>query len=122
MNELHLPWLELSILVPALGALWVGRLRDPDIARRHSIAISFLALLSAAGAWQDFGSLGAIEAHDRWDAMWGLLGGEVFAIDQLSAPLLPLAALLYLLTHLATLRTKVRRFSFAWSLAAEAVL
>src|SRR5687767_3880941 len=72
MNELHLPWLELAILVPAVGALWVGRLRDPDVARRHSIAISILVFVCAVGAWQDFGSLGAFEAHDPWDALWQL--------------------------------------------------
>ena len=122
MNELHLPWLELAILIPAAGAVWVGRLRDPDVARRHSIAVSILALVCTVGAWQDFGFLDAVEAHDSWDMIGQLTGSEVFVIDELSAPLLPLASLLYLLTHLATLRTKVRRFSFAWSLAAEAVL
>jgi NADH-quinone oxidoreductase subunit M len=122
VSELHLPWLELAILIPAIGALWVGRLRDPDAARRHSLAISGLSLACSIAAWQDFAVLGAVEAHDPWDALWRLAGGEVFAIDELSAPLLPLASLLYLLTHLATLRTKVRRFSFAWSLAAESIV
>src|SRR5690606_30993794 len=42
--------------------------------------------------------------------------------DAFNAPLLALAGLLFLLTHLATLRTKVRRFSFARSLAAESIL
>jgi NADH-quinone oxidoreductase subunit M len=122
VSELHLPWLELAILIPAIGALWVGRLRDPDAARRHSLVISALSLACSIAAWQDFASLGVAEAHDPWDAFWRLAGGEVFAIDKLSAPLLPLASLLYLLTHLATLRTKVRRFSFAWSLAAESIV
>ena len=119
MSELLFPWLELAILIPATGALWVGRMRDPDTARRHSLVISGLSLACSIAAWQDFSALGAVEAHDPWDAFWRLAGGEVFAIDELSAPLLPLASLLYLLTHLATLRTKVRRFSFAWSLAAD---
>ncbi len=43
-------------------------------------------------------------------------------IDELSAPLLPLAALLYLLTVVSTLRTKVRRFPFTWTLFSEAIL
>ena len=40
----------------------------------------------------------------------------------MSAPKLPLAALIYFLTNLATLRTKVREFSFARSLGSEAIL
>ena len=39
-----------------------------------------------------------------------------------SAPKLPLAALICFLTNLATLRTKVREFSFARSLGSEAIL
>ena len=55
---------------------------------------------------------------------WGLLpreAGVPFAVDGLSAPLLPLVALLHFLTALATARTKMARFSFAWMLAGEAV-
>jgi NADH-quinone oxidoreductase subunit M len=47
---------------------------------------------------------------------------DVFVVDELSAPLLPLAALLYLMTVLSTLRTKVSRFSFGWTLASQAIL
>lgn len=122
MSELHLPWLELAVLIPIVGAIWVGRLRDPDMARKSSIFFSGLALACTVGAWQDFWTLQTFEAHGRWDILQRIFGGEVFVIDELSAPLLPLAGLLYLLTFLATLRTKVRRFSFSWSLAREAVL
>src|SRR5262249_43911914 len=41
--------------------------------------------------------------------------------DELSAPLLPLVALLHFLTALATGRTKMRLFSLTWSLAAEGI-
>ncbi|MBC7856165.1 MAG: oxidoreductase, partial [Pirellulaceae bacterium] len=40
---------------------------------------------------------------------------------QLSAPLLPLVALLYFLTILTTLRTKIRRFSFMGCLVSQAL-
>jgi NADH-quinone oxidoreductase subunit M len=120
--ELHLPWLDLAILTPLGGAAWVCRLRNPDTARRHSLIFCGLAMLAAIGAWQDFRTLHTFEAHDRWDLWSYLSGSEVFVIDELSAPLLPLASLLYLLTHLATLRTKIRRYSFAWSLVAESIL
>jgi NADH-quinone oxidoreductase subunit M len=47
---------------------------------------------------------------------------DVFVVDELSAPLLPLTALLYLMTALSTLKTKVNRFSFGWTLFSEAIL
>jgi NADH-quinone oxidoreductase subunit M len=42
-------------------------------------------------------------------------------VDEFSATLLPAVALLHFLTALATARTKMARFSFAWMLAGEAV-
>ncbi len=122
MIELHLPWLELAILVPLLGSLWVSRLRDPDRARQHSLIISGLALIFSVGAWIDFGELHRFVAHDRWDVFAQVFHEEVFVIDELSAPLLPLSALLFFLTELATLRTKIRRFSFALTHLSEAIL
>ncbi|MBN9120504.1 MAG: oxidoreductase [Planctomycetes bacterium] len=55
---------------------------------------------------------------------WGPLPravGAAFAVDELSAPLLPLVALLHFLTALATARTKMARFSFASMLVGEGV-
>jgi NADH-quinone oxidoreductase subunit M len=46
---------------------------------------------------------------------------QALVVDELSAPLLPLVALLHFLTALATARTKMARFSFAWMLVGEAV-
>ncbi len=122
IEQLHLPWLELAVLIPLLGSLWVSRLRDPDVARRHSLFISGAALICALGAWIDFGELHTFEAHDRWDVFEIVFHEDVFVIDELNAPLLPLSALLYFLTELATLRTKVRRFSFALTHVSEAIL
>lgn len=121
MTDLHFPWLELSILIPLLGAGLVSRLRDPVQARTWSVVASGLTLLSAFAAWEDFGLLNANEADDAWHLLPRLFGREVFVIDQLSAPLLPLTALLYVLTIFTTLRTKIRRFSFPWTLASEAI-
>lgn len=122
MIELHLPWLELAILLPLLGSLWVSQQRDPDRARSYSLIISAITLVCAVGAWIDFGELHRFEAHDRWDVFEIVFHEDVFVIDELNAPLLPLAALLYFLTELATLRTKVRRFSFALAHLSEAIL
>ena len=122
MSDLHFPWLELSILLPLIGAGLVHRLRDPLQARTWSVVVSGLTLLSAFAAWEDFGWLNAKEADDAWHLLSRLFGREVFVIDKLSAPLLPLTALLYSLTILTTLRTKVRRFSFPWTLVSEAIM
>jgi NADH-quinone oxidoreductase subunit M len=122
MEELRFPWLMLGILTASLGAVWVKRYSKGERARTWSLRFSGVVLLLAFGGWLDFASLGASRAHDRWD-LFVLLGhGPVLVIDELSAPLLPLASLLYFLTNLATLRTKVREFSFARSLVREAIL
>jgi NADH-quinone oxidoreductase subunit M len=122
MIELHLPWLEFAIVTPLVGALWVARQRDAELAQKHSLIFSGSALAFALGAWLDFGTLHTFEAHDRWSIGWHIANIEPFVIDELSAPLLPMAALLYFLTSVATLRTKVRRFSFAGMLVAESIL
>lgn len=122
MTSLDLPWLQLAMVVPLVGALWVSRVRDPDRARRYGLVVSGLTLLLAVGAWRDFASLDRFQAQDRWDVVEQIAHEDVLVIDELSAPLLPLAALVYFLTVLATLRTKARRFSFAVTLVSEALL
>jgi len=122
MSELHLPWLELSVVLPLIGAIWVSLLKNRDRARTHSIVICIATLVCALGEWIDFAMLGTFEAHDHWDMIQFISHRDVFVIDELSAPLLPLGALLYLTTVMTTLRTKVSRFSFGWTLFSEAVL
>jgi NADH-quinone oxidoreductase subunit M len=122
MPELHFPWLGLAILVPALGAVRVALARDPDTARRRSLVVSGLALACAVASWCDFRWLGCAEARDGWGRLATMLPAGLLVVDELSAPKLPLVALLFFLTHLATLRAKVRKFSFPRSLASEAIL
>ncbi|MCC6509478.1 MAG: oxidoreductase [Pirellulaceae bacterium] len=122
MIELHLPWLELAILLPLVGALWVSRVPEADRVRQISLAISFLSLICTLGAWIDFGFLHVFVAHDHWDMFASLTGKEFFVIDEFSSPLLPLVALLFFLTQLATTRGKARRFSFAWALLGQATM
>jgi len=116
MNELHLPWLELCILVPALASVWVGRILDVSRARSASLAVSAVTLLLALSGWIDYETLFAFEAHDHWDVVKSFIGREEFVIDKLSAPLLPLTALLFFLTMLATPRVKFGKYSFALGL------
>lgn len=122
MNTLHFPWMLLSIVVPLVGAAWVSRLRDPEWAQRRSVVLFAVTLLCSVGAWLDFSTLAEFEAHDGWDVIARTFGSETFVVDELSAPLLPLTALIFLLTAVVTVRTKVRRFSFTGTLVSEAIL
>ncbi len=122
MIELHLPWLELAILLPFIGGLFVSRVPEADRIRRISLSISALSLVCSIGAWIDFGFLHVFKAHDHWDMLSSLTGNEFFIIDELSSPLIPLVALLFFLTQLATTRGKARRFSFAWALLGQATM
>jgi len=122
MNELRLPWLELAALIPLVGAVLLARQRDPDLARKWCLALGGLTFACTLGAWIDFAGLGG--ALDSGPSAFPWPGGwrSFLVIDELSAPLAPLTALLYLLTALATLRTKVRRFSFAWTLVSLVIV
>ncbi len=122
MPELHLPWQELSILLPLLGGLVIGAVRHPERARILSILLCSFTLIATIGEWVDFSTLHTFEAHDHWDVIEWIFHKDLFIVDELSAPLLPLAALLFLMTVLSTLRTKINRFSFQWTLIAEAIV
>ena len=121
MTVLHLPWLEIAILLAVVGALAVNRVRDPQRAARLGMAFTAAALLCTLLAWAAF-ALGATPAAGAaWSAQTYVWGRQPFRLDNLSAPLVVVAALLHFLTALATPRTKMRRFSFSWSLFSEAI-
>lgn len=122
MPELHFPWLELSILIPLIGSLVVHFPSDRETARKICVLIASVTLLCATGEWIDFIRLGTFEAHDHWDVVAEFLHFEILVVDELSAPLLPLAALLYLLTIFSTLKTKSHRFSLSGTLLSESIL
>ncbi len=122
MSELYLPWLEISLLCPLVGALCTVRFGETDTARKWCLCFSALTLACTVGAWLDFQSMDVLEANDRGHLISRIAGREVLLIDRLSAPLLPLVALLYFLTTVATVRTKLRRFSFPASLVSETIL
>jgi NADH-quinone oxidoreductase subunit M len=122
MAELHFPWLQLMIATPTIGALWLATVRDPERVWKYAFVITAITLLLSLCAWQDLRMLQSFEAHDRWDVVTSLWGLNSLVIDQISAPLLALAALLYFLVTLATLRTKFRRFPFALNLVSLSLL
>ncbi len=120
-DELSLFWIEAAALVAAVGSLCVVRVRDPLRAWRwgllftaFALVFSILAGLEFYGHWPSSGNL-------QWSQQLRPWGTEWFGVDELSAPLFPLVALLHFFTVFATGRTKVRRFSLSLSLAALAV-
>lgn len=122
MPELHFPWVETSILLPLVGAIVVAMFRDVSQARRWALVFCGISLVLATCEWIDFWSLGTYEAHDHWDVIEWIFHEDIFLIDELNAPLLPLAALGTFLTILTTLRTKSQRFSYPWALISQSIL
>lgn len=116
INLFAVPWLELSVGIPLAGAAVVGRVRSPVAALRWCLAFAGATLVCTLLV-----VAGEITGESPNGASDWVFGGRLLAVDTLSAPLLPLVALLHLLTALATPRTKMARFSFAWMLAGESL-
>ncbi len=121
MNLFHLPWVELAILVALLGAVCVSQLREPDRAALWGLAFTGAAFGCTFLAWLGFYLGVPPEAGDPWSFQVRVLGRQVLGMDELNAPLVPVVALLHFLTGLCTARANMRRFSYTWSLAAEAI-
>ena len=121
MNLLLLPWLEIALALSLLGSLCVSRMRDPSRASRWGLVFTGAVFGCTFLSWLGFYLEIPASALEEWSLQPRLLGRVVFSVDELSAPLVPVVALLHFLMALATARTKMRRFSFAWSLAAEAL-
>jgi NADH-quinone oxidoreductase subunit M len=121
MTLLELPWLDLTIASALVGAVWVSRVKSPNVAARLGLFFTGLAFACAFLAWLGFYLGVGPGATGRASLQSYLFGREVFFLDELSAPLVPAVALLHFLTALATTQTKVRRFSFSWSLASESI-
>ena len=100
MSELHLPWLELAILLPLVGAGIVAAIGSPDRARVWTLGFLSASLLGTLGAWFDFGWLETEVAHDRWDGLSWISGRNLLSMDEFSAPMLALVSLRGLLTVL----------------------
>ncbi len=117
-----IPWLDLALLVPLVGAVLVAQLREPYQARQWACGICGAALICAQLAWYltNTPTDEAIAAF-RPGSISALAGREVFELDDLSAPLMPLCGVSYFVTLLVTLRTKMQRFSFAGALFSLAI-
>ncbi|HBN75014.1 MAG TPA: oxidoreductase [Planctomycetaceae bacterium] len=122
MSELHFPWMEISILVPLLGAIWMQLRGETASAIKGTIAICAVTFLLTVAELVDFVLLNSFEAHEHWPFMNTIFNNEIFVVDELSAFLLPLGALIFLVTVMSTLRTKTPRFSMKWALISEALV
>lgn len=120
MTLLALPWLELAILLPLVGVGCVARVRDVRLALVWCLAVTGAALACTLLVWAGYWA--GVPAGGPWSANEWLFGGRaVLGVDDLSAPLLPLVALLHFVTVLATARKKIARFSFTWLMAGESL-
>ena len=115
MSVWAIPWLELAVVVPLVGAASLGRFRDPVRAFRCGYVFTAAALACAVLAWAGVGTPPSASVQPY------LFGRRLFAVDPFSAPLVAIVALLHFLTAVATGRTKMRRFSLTWSLVSESV-
>jgi NADH-quinone oxidoreductase subunit M len=122
MIPLPLPWLEAAILLALVGAVTISRVRNLDRAWRWGAAFTGAVLacsmLASLGFYlQEWSETKAAASHGSLQVY--LFGRPYLGLDELNAPLVPVAALLHFLTAVATARTKMRRFSLTWSLSAE---
>ncbi len=121
MLELHLPWLELAIVAPLLGVLVGILVKETQTTQWIAVITAGLTLVFTIAAWADFSRLKVFEAHDRGDVLSPWLGTEAIVMDEFNAPLLSLTALMFFLTPLATLKTKLKRFPFKTNLVSESL-
>ncbi len=101
MNPLLWPWLEIAVAVPLLTALPVLAMRDKLLALRVGTVGCALAFVASFMAW--------LAQHTGWSHG----AGPLFRIDELSAPLVPVIALLHLLMAMTTSNWKAESFGAA---------
>jgi NADH-quinone oxidoreductase subunit M len=121
MNPFAISWLELSILVPLLGALVTWASRGSNARASCGLAFTAATLACSLMAWAGFQTGASPGGAAPWEVLPGLLNKRLLVIDELSAPLLPLVALIHFLLVLATAGTKLAQISYPVLLATEAV-
>ncbi len=120
MKELHFPWMEVSIILPFIGAFVVKFIRRISIAYPIAVGIAVLCFILTVAEAIDFATLKSFEAHDHGDLCSGF-----FIVMSLSLINLRSAAsdgaLIYLVTILSTLKNKDSAFLFAVALLSESL-
>jgi NADH-quinone oxidoreductase subunit M len=92
-------------------------MRDPVRAFAWGLAFTAAAFASTVLASAGFYLCLSYGWNADWDFLGHVTGRQPLAIDELSAPLMPVVGLLHFLSALATGRTQMRQFSVGWSLA-----
>lgn len=109
MAEPVFPWLMTLLAVPAAVSV-IGSFRiDAERLRRLALAASCLLFVLGAGLFWKVARSGGEDLTDPWDPLAVVTGGPVFRIDALSGPLVPLAALLWILAVGVTPRMSLDR-------------
>lgn len=121
MNLFDLPWMELTVFVPLIGVVCLTLVRDPGAASRWCLLFCGLTFGCALLTWIGEQTGHSPTGSSPWDVTPLLFGYPVLGIDGLSAPLLPLVALLHVLTALTTAPTQAIRLPFAWLLVGESL-
>lgn len=105
------PWHELVVWLPILGYLAIKATRS-NKARTICLAFSGTTFFLASLLY-----LCDVHPANGWLGSW--LGWNLIHIDEFSAPLIPLTALIYFVTLLATVGHKTQHFPFAGALISE---
>jgi NADH-quinone oxidoreductase subunit M len=121
VNIYSISWLELSILAPIVGAAACWWSRRGAVNSRCGLAFTAATFACTVLAWAGFDSGANPGGAAVWELAPRLLGHRFLEIDELSAPLLPLVALLHFLIVLATAGTKLAQISYPMLLLTEAV-
>ena len=77
MNVLALPWLDVSILVALIGAIWVSRQRDPISAYRSGLILTGIAFFCTFMAWLAYRLGTPVSEYMRWSIQTPLFGRQV---------------------------------------------
>lgn len=119
MRFYHLPWLELTLLLPVVGIAALRFVRHREHAVAWSSVVSGLTLVCAVFSWLAWAYCDDAASLHGWQK--ASFGRVLFRLDQLSAPLPALGALLHFLTVISTSRTRMQRVAPSWMLASEAI-
>lgn len=97
MNRLAFSWLEFTLLLPLIGAVGVASIKPPVRAARWSLGFILATLVGAA--------VTAVTFFSAPESASLRLG--TFKADDLAAPMLPVLAILHLLTLLGTSKSRL---------------
>lgn len=104
---------ELVIWIPLLGFLWL-KFVGSSHTRAVCLAFSGVALVLSVALY-----VSNVQPTSGWLGSWW--GWNLIHIDEFSAPLIPLTALIYFVTMFATVGHKTQQFPFAGSLLGESL-